>query len=191
MVFARSKIRNIQLAINIDGESIDEVRITKFLGVVIDNKLNWKDHIMHIAGKISRGIGMIIKARDYLNKDGLLALYSAFIYPYITYYNHICSVTYKGNLTRLVTLQNKIVRIICLVKPRESCKPCYKSLGILPFDMINHHLIGCFMYRFCVGKVPFLFDSFFIKTASYINIIQGPLIISMYLLWNLTWEKLA
>ena len=52
MVFTRSKIRNIPLAINIDGESIDEVRITKFLGVVIDNKLNWKDNIMHIVGKI-------------------------------------------------------------------------------------------------------------------------------------------
>ena len=124
MVFTRSKIRNIQLAINIDGESIDEVRITKFIGVVIDNKLNWKDHIMHIAGKISRGIGMIIKARDYLNKDSLLALYNAFIYPYITYCNHIWGATYKSNLTRLVTLQNKIVRIICHVKPRESCKPC-------------------------------------------------------------------
>ena len=73
MVFTRSKIKNIQLAINIDGESVYEVRVTKFLGVVQVNKLNWKDHTMHIAGKISRGIGMIIKARDYLNKDGLLA----------------------------------------------------------------------------------------------------------------------
>ena len=169
MVFTRSKIRNIQLATNIDGESLDEVRITKFLGVVIDNKLNWKDHIMHIAGKISRGIGMMIKAREYLNKDGLLALYNAFIFPYITYCNHIWGATYKSNLTRLVKLQNKIVRIICHVKPRESCKPCYKSLGILPFDMINHHLIGCFMYRFCIGKVTFLFDSFFIKNSELYN----------------------
>ena len=93
--------------------------------------------MMHIAGKISRGIGMIIKARDYLNKDGLLALYNAFIYPYITYCNHIWGATYKSSLTRLVKLQNKIVRIICPVNPRMSCKPCYKSLGILPFDMIT------------------------------------------------------
>ena len=120
---------------------------------------------MHIAGKISRGIGMIFQARDHLNKDGLLALYSAFSYPYITYCNHIWGATYKSNLNRLVKIQNKIVRIICHVNPRESCKPCYKSLGILPFDMIHHHLIRCFMYRFCIGQVPFLFDSFFIKIS--------------------------
>ena len=102
MVFTRSKITNIQLAINIDGESIDEVRITKFLGVVIHNKLNLKDYIMYIAGKISRGIGMIIKARDYLNKDGVLALYNAFIYPYSKYCSHIWGATNKSNLTRLV-----------------------------------------------------------------------------------------
>ena len=93
--------------------------------------------MMHIAGKIYRGIGKIIKARDYLNKDGLLALYNAFIYPYITYCNHIWGATYKSSLTRLVKLQNKIVRIICHVNPRMSCKPCYKYLGILPFDMIT------------------------------------------------------
>ena len=125
-----------------------------------------------------RGIGMIIKARDYMKKDGLLAIYNVFIYPYITYCNFICGATYESNLTRLVKLQNKIVRIIWHVKPRESCKPCYKSSGILPFKMINHYLIGCFVYRFCIGKVPF-----FIKTASYITMMQGPLIISMYLLW--------
>ena len=76
---------------------------------------------MLIAGKISRGIGMIIEVRDNLNMDGLLVLYNAFIHPYIAYCNLIWSATYKSNSTRLVKLQNKIVRIISHVKPRESC----------------------------------------------------------------------
>ena len=32
---------------------------------------------------------MIVKAKNYLNQDGLLALYHAFIYPYFTYRNHV------------------------------------------------------------------------------------------------------
>ena len=35
----------------IDGQAINEVQKTKFLGIIIDNKLNWKWHIYHIAGK--------------------------------------------------------------------------------------------------------------------------------------------
>ena len=38
------------------------------MGVIIDNKINWKDHISYIAGKVSRSIGMMIRARKYLQK---------------------------------------------------------------------------------------------------------------------------
>ena len=41
MVFTRNKLRH-QLDIRIDGHPIDEVHKTKFRGVFIDDKLNWK-----------------------------------------------------------------------------------------------------------------------------------------------------
>ena len=33
------------MQINIDGEDISETSKTKFLGVIVDYKLCWKDHI--------------------------------------------------------------------------------------------------------------------------------------------------
>ena len=68
MVFTNKKKRLDELNILIDGNKIEEVKKTKFLGVIIDNKLSWKDHVAHVVGKVSRGLGMIIKARNYLNK---------------------------------------------------------------------------------------------------------------------------
>ena len=44
---------------------------------------------MHIAGKISRGNGVMIKAGDDLNKGGLLGLYNAFNNTHIIYCNRI------------------------------------------------------------------------------------------------------
>ena len=67
MVFSKRKTPINELRLHIDGEAINEVDKTKFLGVIIDNKLNWKDYISYICGKKTRGIGMIIKARNYLN----------------------------------------------------------------------------------------------------------------------------
>ena len=61
----------------IDGQAINEVQKAKFLGIVIDNQLTWKWHINYIAGKIARGIGMLIKARQFLNKVRLMSLYYA------------------------------------------------------------------------------------------------------------------
>ena len=62
------------LNISIDVHKIDETDHTKFLGVVIDNKLTWKNHISYITGKIAKGIGVITNARKLLDKNTLITL---------------------------------------------------------------------------------------------------------------------
>ena len=62
MIFTKNK-RKSSTDLKMDGNDIHEVRKSKFLGVLIDNKLNWKDHISYVSSKICRGLGMIIKAR--------------------------------------------------------------------------------------------------------------------------------
>ena len=107
IVFNRKKNIDTKLKIHIDNQDIEEVLSTKFLGVIIDSKLTWKQHISHISGKIARSIGMIIKAKYYLNKNALLALYYSFVYPYFTYCNHVWGCTYSTNLDNLYRLQKK------------------------------------------------------------------------------------
>ena len=81
MIF--SKRHNHAVSIKLEGKLITRESQTKFLGVIIDDKLNWKAHISYISGKISRAIGVIIKARN-LGKDAL-SLYYTLIFPYLTY----------------------------------------------------------------------------------------------------------
>ena len=161
MNFSRKKVNHVNSALKIDGPEIDEVIKTKFLGVIIDNKTTWKDHINYIAGKVSRGIGMILKARKFLKKEALMTLYFSFIYPYLTYCNQLWGATYVSNLRKLEKLQNKIVRIICNAKTREHIQPLYKSLGLLKLIDINKYLVGRFMFRVCNHLVPSLLRSFF------------------------------
>ena len=89
----------------IDGTKVEEVKKTKLLGVIIDNKLSWKDHV---ASKVSRGMVMITKAKDYLNRKGLFTLYYTFEYPYLSYCNHFWGNIYQSNLKHLCVLQNQI-----------------------------------------------------------------------------------
>ena len=163
MLFTNKKRKDHDLNIMIDGTKIEKVKKTKFLGVIIDNKLSWKGHVAHVASKVSRGMGMIIKARNYLNRKSLLTLYYIFVYPYLTYCNHIWGNIHQSNLKHLCVLQNKILRIIAGAKPRESAGPLYFSLGILKLTDINKYLIARFMYKYCINMVPRLFSSFFLR----------------------------
>ena len=57
----------------------------QFLGVIIGDKLRWTDHVLYIKNKLSKGIGIICKAKQVLSSYTLLSLYDCFIYPYVVY----------------------------------------------------------------------------------------------------------
>ena len=123
----------------------------------------------HVAGKVSRAIGMIVKAKKYLRKEALLTLYYSFVYPYLTSCNHIWGATYVSNLRKLINLQKRVVRIISNAKYRDNSDPLYKSLGILKLADINKYLIARFMFRYCNNNVPELFNSYFEYNSDYHN----------------------
>ena len=83
----------------IDGNRISEVNETKFLGVIIDNKLNWSPHITYISKTIAKGIGIILKARKVFNNETLSSLYYTFFYPYLNYCIHV----WVKRMTRIFT----------------------------------------------------------------------------------------
>ena len=95
MVFTKKKSRPTNLEISIDNRSIVKVYKTKFLALRIDNRLHWKNQISYICGKIFRGIGILIKACNFLNHTGLLSLHYLFTYPYLTHCRQIWVSAYK------------------------------------------------------------------------------------------------
>ena len=128
MIFTM-KYRNAKIHLQIDDQEIFETKASKFLGVFIDNKLNWKIHLAYISGKIARGIGTLIKARGYFNNDCMKCLYYSFIYPYLMYCNYIWGNTYKTSLSKLQVLQNKAVRVITGSNPRTNTELLYNKFA--------------------------------------------------------------
>ena len=61
------------------------VSSTKFLGVIIDENLTWKNHIDAISKTISRNTGMLTKLKHFVPENILYSLYCTLILPYINY----------------------------------------------------------------------------------------------------------
>jgi len=116
MIFSkkRSKSDRPEISLNIDGKPISETNQTKFLGVIIDNKLSWKEHVRHISGKVSKGIGIIIKLRPYLSQKAIKSMYYSFVYPYFTYCNHIWGCSSKTTIRILCHAKYKAPLILFL-----------------------------------------------------------------------------
>ena len=95
----------------INGKVAGQVKSTKCL-VYIDDKMTRKQHIHYIKGKISRGIGILCKARKVLNQSALLNLYYSLLYPYFTYGIEVWGSTFQAHINCLTKLQKKIEHII-------------------------------------------------------------------------------
>ena len=77
------------ISLQINGEAVTEIDKSKFLGVIIDNKLSWTDYISIVCRKVARVIGVIIKGRKVVHSESMKCLYYASIYPYMIYRNQV------------------------------------------------------------------------------------------------------
>ena len=90
--------------------SIDEFipsSSTKFLGVQIDEGLNWKEHIKLVTSKLIKVSGIIFRTKRVLNYDSLYTLYRSLFFPYINYCSEIWGNTYKTKLNSIILIQKK------------------------------------------------------------------------------------
>ena len=93
---------------------------TKYLGVQIDDKLQWDRHIEHVKAKALRALGLIKHAKKFLPLGDLQKMYRGIVEPHFSY---CCSVWGFGlvtmvwgccsetKLNSLQKIQNRAARI--------------------------------------------------------------------------------
>ena len=84
MIFGNRRI-TADICVRINKEKTNRVNCTQFLGVVIDDKLNWKSHILSIRSKLSKCCAIMYRASSLINKHGMHILYYSLFMPYIIY----------------------------------------------------------------------------------------------------------
>ena len=147
------------------NSEIEVVKFTKFLGVIIDQNLNWKRHILHVKKKLAKGIGIICKARKYLNYPALRTLYHSFFYPYIDYCIEVWGSAGKTILEKLSRMQRKAVRLLTKSKYRADTKPLFDNCKILTIAEVHILKISLFMYRVHHKIAPIPLIELFVRNS--------------------------
>ena len=103
------KVRK-DLNVSLNNTTPERVRFTKFLGVLIDECLTWKQHIDCVSKTISRNIGVMNKLKYSIPGRILHTLYCTLITPYLNYGILIWGSTCKSYLDKLIKLQKWAIR---------------------------------------------------------------------------------
>ena len=93
--------------------SIPVTEKAKILGVTINNKLSWNDHIKDVVSKCNRRLYIIRKAKRYTRKQDLLTLYYAVIRSVMEYACPAFVSLPKALDAKLNRIQRRILKLIC------------------------------------------------------------------------------
>jgi len=83
------------------------VNAIKIVGVILDDRLNWKDHIVYIKSKVCKSIGVLCIVKDVLDYSLVHMLYNS---PYFGHCTEVWGNTYHSNTKPLFLLQKKSIK---------------------------------------------------------------------------------
>ena len=106
MIFGNKRFEENYM-ISINGMNINRVYVTKFLGVHIDSKLNWNEHISVIKTKVAKNVSIMNRVKHCLINSALYSLYCTLILPYLSYCCEIWGNTYKSRIHPIIYFAKK------------------------------------------------------------------------------------
>jgi len=126
----------------------------KFLGVLIDPKLSFKQHISHITKKVSTSLYFLRGAKHVLNQKALKFIYYALFHSHLIYASQLWSCCSESLLKPIVSKQKIAIRLLSNAKYNSHTEPLFKALNILPFAQLCLFFKLQFMQQFTQKLLP-------------------------------------
>lgn len=128
--FFTKKQNEIKIQFTPPNSLITSIDSTRFLGLVIDNTLSWKEHVVELSAKLNKACYAIRAIQPFMTLEVLKSVYFSYVHSVMSY-----GIIFWGNShhsNNVFKIQKRIIRIITNSGRRDSCRQLYKQLQILP-----------------------------------------------------------
>ena len=160
MIVSRKNNQLTDFNVKINDKTITRTTCVKYLGVFIDDKLTWSNHIAYLEKKLSRSVGLFYRTRQYLSDSALTSLYFSFVYSHLQFAIGAWGDVGITTLNQLNVL-HKTIRAMIYSSFRTKITPLHKKLNLLKLDEIYSLELGKIMHKFHSGNLPDNFNHLF------------------------------
>ena len=141
----------------INNTLIEQVTEFNFLGLTVNEFMNWNSHTQKIANKVSRTLGVLNRLKRYLPISGMKLMYDSLILSHIQFV-----ITNWGfELGRISKLQKRALRIMTNSRYHAHTEPLFKQLHLLKVKDIFDVQCLKFWYKFVNNELPNYFRNIF------------------------------
>ena len=157
-----------EINIQLDGHPIFRVEHAKSLGLIIDDRLSWSNHVKKLCRKISSAIGALRRIRSLISQSTAVQIYNALIQPHFDY----CAPVWDGLSSylceKLHKLQNRAARVILQAKYETSSSLLLETLKWDRLSLRRRKQKATMMFKSLNGLAPvYLHDLFSERHTDY------------------------
>ena len=127
--FTLPNVKEADTNVMLNGESLDVVESTVFLGLTLDPKLQWGAHLSVLAGKLSSAAYAVRKIRQLTNTDTARLVYFSYFHSLMSY--GILLWGKAADIETIFILQKRAVRAVYNLRARESLRQKFTECNIL------------------------------------------------------------
>ena len=127
----KQKIINFNLKLKLNGKMLFPSNYLKYLGIFLDEHLNWKKHTDILSSKLRRANGALSKLRHFVPPGTLKSVYYAIFDSHLSYGSQIWGQNQNSVTNRIFILQKSAMRIMSNIPRRTHSSPLFHNLGVL------------------------------------------------------------
>ena len=150
-----------------------EVPAIKFLGVYIDQFLNFKYHTKKISNKLSSALFCLRRCKNILTDSTLKTLYFSTFHCHLIYALLAWGSANKSVLDPIIKKQKCAIRIISRAPYNAHTEPLFKKHEILRFEDLYIASVIQFMHSYMFGKLPSSFHGTWVLNRSRNTVTAG------------------
>jgi len=149
----------------LNGNEIQCVHSVKYLGVIIDDQLNWTDHIKHVTSKVSSMIGIMYRNNHFLPPYCKKNIYFALIHSVLIYCIEVYANVNKSQLKPLIIKCNRLLRLLQNKPRRTHAYELYALYNTLPVDFLFQFYTMNFIHKcsFNPSTMPCVVSGWFVR----------------------------
>ena len=155
---------NIKIKIN--GQRIFPSSSVKYLGLYVDEYLEWSKHCDVLSPKLSRALGMLSRIRHFVPKETLHNIYHAIFSSILNYGSIVWGQKSNNSVQRIEKLQNRALRVLNFAQFQAHSMPLYQNSKIIKFlDTVKMKNL-CLIHDYFNKMMPLVLREWFEFTPS-------------------------
>lgn len=149
------KINPHELKVTIMNSNICFSPTVKNLGLIIDQELNWNNHVSNQCIKAKRNLRQLYKLKDYMSRDTKLYLINTLIFPLFDYCDSVYGSSLSShNAKSIQKIHNLSIRFSFNWSKFEHILPVLNTNGILTMSRRRFLRYCCLLYKIKKFKSP-------------------------------------